>query len=643
MKFVFILASIVILAMTACGASQQEHDRAVQERDRLQRELDGLRGADGSTNPLITDFDQMMTDENTANPIKRNYGSIIATASNWDNHIYAGVLADGTVVVSSNYYAWTHGVDRWTDIVAISTRERAGMGQTIGIRADGTIVFAGSGMRNIDEWHDIVDVSANGVTLVGLRSDGTVVIDTSHLKCVYFWEDIVAVSTSGEHTVGLRNDGTVVATASSNVHGRLDVDDWYDIIAIKAGSVQTIGIRADGTVISTDVRSNFEDWTDIIAISAYGYHVVGLRADGTVMAMGANQHGQLNVDTWQDIIAISSSLTRTIGLKADGTVVTTATDIDISGWNLLCHDAPQRLRAAEAAIHAERAVILLPYRNMIEPYRFLISASPRTTVGVNADGTVVAVGYNDHGQLNVEEWRDIVAVSASATHTVGLRSDGTVVATGRNREGQSDVGEWRNIVAIAAGTAHTVGLRSNGTVVAVGLDFAGKLDVGDWRDIVAIDAGGNHTVGLTADGTVLIVGSIDFDGFTGSRDDVGGWYGIAAIVAESLTTVGLRADGRMLAAGSNASAPWIGEWNDIVSIAMGISPIGLRTGGTVVVANRHALSWAEGWRELENWRDIVAISASDSNVIGLRADGTVVAVGSNSHGQLEIDEWRLFD
>ena len=59
-------------------------------------------------------------------------------------------------------------------------------------------------------------------------------------------------------------------------------------------------------------------------------------------------------------------------------------------------------------------------------------------------------------------------VAAGVGHTVGLKSDGTVVAIGDNSSGQLNVGSWINIVQLAARSNHTVGLKSDGTVVAVG-------------------------------------------------------------------------------------------------------------------------------------------------------------------------------
>lgn len=158
--------------------------------------------------------------------------------------------------------------------------------------------------------------------------------------------------------------------------------------------------------------------------------------------------------------------------------------------------------------------------------REVISAGDEHTVGLRADGTVVAVGnrygYDDYGQCDVSDWTDIVAITAGKYHTVGLRADGTVVAVGDNFNGQCDVSGWTYIVAIAAGRDHTVGLRADGTVAAVGYDQYGQCDVSDWTDIVAIAAGDSHTVGLRSDGTVVAVGKRSI-----GQCDVSDWTDIA--------------------------------------------------------------------------------------------------------------------
>ena len=77
----------------------------------------------------------------------------------------------------------------------------------------------------------------------------------------------------------------------------------------------------------------------------------------------------------------------------------------------------------------------------------------------------------------MSDWTDIVAISAGDEHTVGLKADGTVVAVGNNEYGQCDVSDWTDIVAISAGYWHTVGLKADGTIVAVGYNKYGQCDI----------------------------------------------------------------------------------------------------------------------------------------------------------------------
>ena len=106
-------------------------------------------------------------------------------------------------------------------------------------------------------------------------------------------------------------------------------------------------------------------------------------------------------------------------------------------------------------------------------------------VGLKSDGTIVAVGDNDHGQCDISGWTDIVAIATGEYHTVGLKSDGTVVAKGPKsyRDDACDVSDWTDIVAISAGYEITVGLKSDGTVVAIGYNHDGQCNVSGWTDI----------------------------------------------------------------------------------------------------------------------------------------------------------------
>ena len=265
--------------------------------------------------------------------------------------------------------------------------------------------------------------------------------------------------------------------------------------------------------------------------------------------------------------------------------------------------------------------------------RETVGAGASHTVGLKADGTVVAVGYNWYGQCDVSGWADIVAISAGDYHTVGLKADGTVVAVGGNDYGQCDVGGWENIVAIRAGYSHTVGLKADGTVVAVGYNEDGQCDVGGWENIVAISAGYSHTVGLKSDGTVVAVGGNDY-----GQCDVSGWTDIVAIRAGIYHTVGLKSDGTVVAVGYNEDGQCdVSGWTDIVAISAGYYyTVGLKADGTVVAVGDNDY----GQCEVNGWENIVAISAGDFHIVGLKSDGTVVAVGHNYNGQCDVSQWE---
>ena len=63
--------------------------------------------------------------------------------------------------------------------------------------------------------------------------------------------------------------------------------------------------------------------------------------------------------------------------------------------------------------------------------------------------------------------------------------------------------------------------------------------------------------------------------------------------------------------------------------------VGLKKDGTVVAVGSNG----SGQCNISEWTDIIAISAGAYHTVGLKADGTVVAVGSNKDGQCDVSEW----
>lgn len=92
------------------------------------------------------------------------------------------------------------------------------------------------------------------------------------------------------------------------------------------------------------------------------------------------------------------------------------------------------------------------------------------SLGLKADGSVVAWGFNGYGQCNVPAPNaDFLAISAGGYFSLGLKADGSIVAWGDNREGQCTVpAPNTGFIAVAGGNSHVLALRADGSIVAWG-------------------------------------------------------------------------------------------------------------------------------------------------------------------------------
>ena len=69
--------------------------------------------------------------------------------------------------------------------------------------------------------------------------------------------------------------------------------------------------------------------------------------------------------------------------------------------------------------------------------------------------------------------------------------------------------------------------------------------------------------------------------------------------------------------------------------AGGFHTVGLRSDGSVVAVGSNEY----GQCEVSGWTHIVAIAAKNTHTVGLRSDGSVVAVGDNEYGQCKVSDW----
>jgi alpha-tubulin suppressor-like RCC1 family protein len=63
--------------------------------------------------------------------------------------------------------------------------------------------------------------------------------------------------------------------------------------------------------------------------------------------------------------------------------------------------------------------------------------------------------------------------------------------------------------------------------------------------------------------------------------------------------------------------------------------VGLKNDGTVVAVG------SMGEANVAGWTNIIQVAAGYSHAVGLNSDGSVVAVGDNYYGQCNIFDWTL--
>ncbi len=219
--------------------------------------------------------------------------------------------------------------------------------------------------------------------------------------------------------------------------------------------------------------------------------------------------------------------------------------------------------------------------------------------------------------------------------SVAVKNDGTVWAWGANSgyEGGRSV-PWTtptdmgltDVVSVSAGSTHFLALKRNGTVWAWGHNYQGQLGDGTTTNSVM---------------PVAVKGLTDVVSISG-----GAYYSVA-----------LKNDGSVWAWGSNTQS-WLvaDEQNDRISTPVQVKGltdvIAISSGGGHVMAVKDDGSvWAWGSNtsgqlgveelffshepvQIQGLTDVIAVSAGGMHSVALRTDGSVWAWGYNSYGQL---------
>ena len=273
--------------------------------------------------------------------------------------------------------------------------------------------------------------------------------------------------------------------------------------------------------------------------------------------------------------------------------------------------------------------------NQIVSHDYLTTGS-MSVCAITKDLRVVAAGENGMGRCNVSGFHDIVDLAANNYNTFGLNADGTVVAVGYGADTLSKVSKWTDVVSLYADYDNMMfGVRKDGTVLAT-VDKC-KSATSGWKNIIDVTCGWNHVVGLKTDGSVVSATWDLLSSDNKGQANVNSWKNIVKIVGRMQGTVALDNVGKVYVAGNlNGISINVSSWSRIKDISVSDHHIlGLREDGTVVADGLNNY----GQCDVQGWRDIIKVAAGDGFSCGLKRDGTVITAGRNNSGQCEVTDW----
>lgn len=240
--------------------------------------------------------------------------------------------------------------------------------------------------------------------------------------------DIVSISAGGDHSMALTESGTVWAWGR-NDQGQLGNGSTSD----SAVPVQVSGL------------------TDVVAVSAGSFHSLAVKANGEVFSWGENTDGQLGLGTADYLPHVTP--TRVPGLVNVSTVaaggrhsLALADNGTIYGWGY------NDVGAVGAGFTSGQLYSPTPVTGLSSVSA--VAAGYWHSLALKHDGTVWAWGYSTRGQLgngNYGGWTGTPtqvsgisgarAVAAPGSMTIVVRNDGSVHALGDNEHGQLATGD----------------------------------------------------------------------------------------------------------------------------------------------------------------------------------------------------------
>ena len=151
---------------------------------------------------------------------------------------------------------------------------------------------------------------------------------------------------------------------------------------------------------------------------------------------------------------------------------------------------------------------------------------------------------------------------------------------------------------------------------------------------IASGSGSSVNLFITDEARVVFTGKTIYEGEKKVNEVVTSWNDVVAIhsvggyTLNTTYVIGILKHGNIVSIGPDKKKHLndASKWRNIIAVSAKLNHIvGLKTDGTVVAAGNNSY----GQLNVSGWYDIIAISTSDKKTIGLKADGSIVSTGDN--------------
>ena len=469
-------------------------------------------------------------------------------------------------------------------------------------------------------------------------------------------------------TVALDDKGCVRYTGE-NRWGQAAVTGWQGVLAVFCGPDYVLGLCKDGTVLREGrnhfPRMDMESWACVSMLACGHEHAAALIGNGRVLCAGDDSFGQCDTTLWRDMVDVCCGRHFTAGLHMGGQVLMAGADKNMAhmleSWQDVAGIFSDYEGKAVYGITRTEGKLLstahLPLSARKWRHLVYVAVSARGIVGVTSHGRILCTNQTDakvfHRQVG-----EFVACGAGHGHVAVLCKSGEILATGRNEFGQAATTRWgclytgfeafsttrREVFAkkelternyqkamsaaqrhgrrLSCGERLTACIQADGHVSAT----AGLRQAKTWRGVCALSCGSAHMVVLHKDGRVSADGNN-----VGGCCRVDSWRGGKAVLAGKYHSLCLREDGKVLFTGWNLHEQGnVEDWEHIRLLrGTDTYTVGLDTHGKIHISGKK-LPFDPQDLDSEAWQNLVDIAVSDHHIVGLRADGRVVALGDDT-------------